>query len=154
LVTFCPILLTDSERLLKERFGFGVLAHILVKLGQVIEANKRIGIFRAQDLLVDPERFLKERFGFDILPRILVQDAQVIEDFYCAGMFSTLNLLVDSERFLVERFSLGVFAYIRVQDREVIDRLRRIWIFWIPRALCQFYRSFRNGNRLLVFSLS
>jgi hypothetical protein len=32
-------LLPDPERFLKERFGFSVLAHILVQLRQVIEAS-------------------------------------------------------------------------------------------------------------------
>ena len=43
----------DPERFLKERFGFGVLAHCLVQRGQVIEAGRRVGMFRAQDLLPD-----------------------------------------------------------------------------------------------------
>ena len=38
--------------------------------GQVIEAGRRVGMFRAQDLLPDPERFLKERFGFGVLAHI------------------------------------------------------------------------------------
>ena len=52
-------LLPDPKRFLVERFGFGVLAHILVQQGQVIEAGRRVGMFSAQDLLPDPERFLK-----------------------------------------------------------------------------------------------
>ena len=42
-------LLPDPERFLKERFGFGVLAHVLVQLGQVIEAIRRVGMFRPKD---------------------------------------------------------------------------------------------------------
>src|SRR5271165_1703779 len=38
-------LLPDPERFLVERFGFGVLAHILVQVGQVIEAVRRVGMF-------------------------------------------------------------------------------------------------------------
>ena len=47
--TFCRI----SQRFLKERFGFGVLAHRLIQLGQVIEALRRVGMFPAKDLLAD-----------------------------------------------------------------------------------------------------
>ena len=64
-------LLPDPERFLKERFGFGVLAHSLVQLGQVIEARRRVGMFWPKNLLPDPERFLKERFGFGVLAHIL-----------------------------------------------------------------------------------
>ena len=66
-------LLPDPERLLVERFGFGVLAHILVQQGQVIEALRRVGMFWPKDLLADPERFLVQRFGFGVLAHILVQ---------------------------------------------------------------------------------
>ena len=38
-------LLPDPERFLVERFGFTVLAHILVQGGQVIEALRRVGMF-------------------------------------------------------------------------------------------------------------
>ena len=72
-------LLVDLEHFLKERFGFGVLAHILVQLAQVIEAERRVGMFWPKDLLRDLERFLKERFGFGVLAHGAVQLAQVIE---------------------------------------------------------------------------
>ena len=52
-------LLPDPERFLKERFGFGVLAHILVQHAQVIEARRRVGMFWPKNLLPDPERFLE-----------------------------------------------------------------------------------------------
>ena len=72
-------LLPDPERFLKERFGFGVLAHSLVQRGQVIEAERRVGMFWPKNLLPDPERFLVERFGFGVLAHSLVQRGQVIE---------------------------------------------------------------------------
>ena len=51
--------LPDPKRFLEERFGFGVLAHVLIQPGHVIAAHRRVGMFRAQDLLPDPERFLE-----------------------------------------------------------------------------------------------
>ena len=80
-------LLPDPERFLVERFGFGVLAHSLVQRGQVIEAQRRVGMFWPKNLLPDPERFLKERFGFGILAHRLVQHGQVIEAVRRVGMF-------------------------------------------------------------------
>ena len=80
-------LLPDPERFLVERFGFGVLAHILVQLGQVIEAGRRVGMFWPKNLLPDPERFLVERFGFGVLAHSLVQRGQVIEAGRRVGMF-------------------------------------------------------------------
>src|SRR5271165_2055537 len=59
-------LLVDLERFLVERFGFGVLAHIVVQLAKVIEAVGRVGMFWPKNLLSDPQRFL-ERFGFGVL---------------------------------------------------------------------------------------
>ena len=89
-------LLPDPERFLKERFGFGVLAHVLVQQGQVIEALRRVGMFWPKNLLPDPERFLKERFGFGVLAHRAVQAAQVIEAGRRVGMFWPKNLLPDS----------------------------------------------------------
>ena len=77
-MVFTQNLLQDLERFLKERFGFGVLAHILVEHGQVIEALGGVGMFRPKNLLPDPERFLVERFGFGVLAHILVHQGQVI----------------------------------------------------------------------------
>ena len=93
-------LLPDPERFLVERLGFGVLAHILVQLGQVIEAGCRQGMFWPKDLLPDLERFLVERFGFRIVANKPVQQGQVIEAGRRVGMFWPKNLLPDPERFL------------------------------------------------------
>jgi hypothetical protein len=80
-------LLADPERFLKQRFGFGVLAHCLVQCGQVIEAKRRLGMFWRKNLPPDPERFLVERFGFGVLARRPIQQGQVIEALRCVGMF-------------------------------------------------------------------
>ena len=72
-------LLADPERFLVERFGFGVLAQILVQHGQVIEGLRRVGMLFAENLLPDPKRFLAERYGFGVLAHCLVQEGQLIE---------------------------------------------------------------------------
>jgi hypothetical protein len=53
-------LLADPKRFLKERFGFGILAHIIVQRAQVVKAGRRVGMFWPK-LLRNPERFLVER---------------------------------------------------------------------------------------------
>jgi len=60
-------LLADPECFPVERFGFGILVHILVQQGQVVETRGGAGMFCPKDLLPDPERFLVERFGFGVL---------------------------------------------------------------------------------------
>ena len=68
-------LLLDPERFLKERFGFGVLAHFIVQPCQATEAGRSVWMFRAQYLLPDPERFLQKRFGFGVVAHIIVQQS-------------------------------------------------------------------------------
>ena len=63
-------LLQNSERFLKEQFGFGVLAHNPIQRGQVIEALRRVAMLGADVLLPDPKRFLIERFGLGVFARI------------------------------------------------------------------------------------
>jgi hypothetical protein len=54
---------------------------------QVIEAARRVGMFRTKDLLPDPKRFLKERLGFGALAHFSVQRGQVIEAQGRVGIF-------------------------------------------------------------------
>jgi hypothetical protein len=75
---FTQHLLPDPERFLAEQFGFGVLAHILVQPAQVIEALRRVRMFRAQDFLPDPERFLVDLFGLGVVPGIPEKVPKVI----------------------------------------------------------------------------
>jgi hypothetical protein len=83
----------DPERFLKERFSFGVLAHVLVQLAQVIEAGRGDVMFRAQDLLVDPERFLVERLCSGVLAHVILQHGQVVEAGRRVNSFWPKNLL-------------------------------------------------------------
>src|SRR5271165_3509410 len=146
-------LLADPERFLKERFGFGVIARMIVQHGQVIEALGAVWVFWPQNLLADPERFLKEQFGFGVLVRIQVQHGQVIEALRRVWMFWPQNLLADPERFLKKRFGFGVVPDLREKEPEVIQRSGGLGVFRPTSALCHFNRSFRNGNSLLIFSL-
>jgi hypothetical protein len=91
-----------------------VLAHGLVQLAQVIEGNRRVGMFWP-DFLLDSETFLVERFGFGVLAHCLVQRGHAKEALRRVGMFRTKDLLPDPERFLVERFGFGVLAHSPVQ---------------------------------------
>ena len=74
--TFCR----DPERFLKERFGFGVLAH---GAGTARPRSLRLaavsGCSGPRTFWLDPERFLKERLGFGVLAHYLVQQGQVIQ---------------------------------------------------------------------------
>ena len=147
-------LLPDLERFLIERFGFGVLAHSLVQPARLLRLVAVSGCSEPKNLLPDPERFLKERFGFGVLAHRLVQHGQVIEARGRVGMFWPKNLLPDPERFLVERFGFGVLAHSSVQLSPRLFRAGRGSGCSGPRA--RFASStalFRNGNRLLIFSL-
>jgi hypothetical protein len=53
-------LLPDLERFPVERLGFGVLVRLPVQPGQIVEADRRGGMFWPKDLLADAERFLVE----------------------------------------------------------------------------------------------
>ena len=44
--------LADFERALIERFGFGVVAHVLIKQRQIVEALGGVGMFRAERFLL------------------------------------------------------------------------------------------------------
>jgi len=66
-------LLADPNRFLKKRFGFGVLTHIQVQHGQVIEALGGLGIFWPKNFLPDADRFLVERFRLGGLAHFPVQ---------------------------------------------------------------------------------
>jgi hypothetical protein len=146
--------LSDLERFLKERFGFGVLAHSLVQVTQVIKALGGVEMFSGQDLLPDLERFLEERFGFGVLAHGQVHLTQVIETGCRLGVFWPKNLLPDPERFLVVRFGFGVVRDLSEKEPEVFKGFGCLEVLSTPSALCHFKRSFRNGNRLLIFSLS
>ena len=68
-------------------------------------------------------------------------------------MFRPKNLLPDPERFLVERLGFGVVPDLLEKEPEVIQGIGGLGVLRTPSALCHFNRSFRNGNRLLIFSL-
>ena len=146
-------LLPDPKRFLKERFGFGVLAHSLVKLGQVLEADRGVEMFWPKDLLQDPERFLKERLGSGVLAHPLVQLGQVIEALRRIEMFRAQDLLPDLERFLKERLGFGVVPGLSEKKPEVIEGIGGHGFLQAPNAFCHFDGLFRSGNRLLIFSL-
>jgi hypothetical protein len=78
---------------------------------------------------------------------------RVIEAGRRVGMFWPKNLLADPERFLVERLGFGVVPDPFEKEPEYIQGIGILGILRTPSALCHFNRSFRNGNRLLIFSL-
>ena len=59
--------LADLQRALIERFGLGVVAHGIVKLRQIVEACRGVGMLRAEGFLADLQRALIERFGLGVV---------------------------------------------------------------------------------------
>ena len=57
----------------QERFGFGVVAHCLVKLRQVVEAGSGVGMLRAERFLPNRQGALQERFGFGVVTHRIVK---------------------------------------------------------------------------------
>ena len=51
----------------------------LVQQGQVIEAERRVGMLWAKRFLPDSERFLVEKHGFGIVPDLLAKDRKVTQ---------------------------------------------------------------------------
>ena len=78
-------LLPDPERFLKERFGFGVLAHLLVQHGQVMRLVRRVGMFWPKNLLPDPKRFLKSGSALAYSPISRYSTARLLRLFAVSG---------------------------------------------------------------------
>jgi len=68
-------------------------------------------------------------------------------------MFRAQDLLPDSQRFLKERFGFGVVIDLLKKESEVIQGFGGLGLLRSPNAFCHFKRSFRKGNRLLIFLL-
>ena len=145
-------LLPDPERFLKERFGFGVLAHRLVQRGQVIEADRRVGMFFTKNLLQDLERFLKERFGFGVLAHRLVQQGQVIQTLGRIGMFCAQELSAGSEG--LPRRSASALAYSPIAWYSEARLLKLVAALGCsgPRTLCQIWSASRYSGSALASS--
>ena len=110
-------------------------------------------MFWPKNLLPNPERFLKKRFGFGVFADVFVQLTQVFHAGCRVGMFWPKNLLPDPERFLKERLGFGVVLDLLEKESEVTQGFGGLGLLRTPSALSHFNRSFRNGNRLLIFSL-
>src|ERR1700678_4483200 len=57
------------------------------------------------------------------------------------------------ERFLKERLGFRVVVGLSEKETEIVQGLRGFWMLRTTSALCRFHCSFRNGNRLPIFSL-
>src|SRR6202022_4180862 len=82
-----------------------------------------------------------------------VQRGQVIEAVRRVGMFRPKNLLPDPELFLVEWLGFGVVPDLLENEPKVVQGIGGLGVIWTQSVLCHFNRSFRNGYRLLIFSL-
>jgi hypothetical protein len=111
-------------------------------------------MFWSKNLLPDPERFLIDWLGFGVLAHILVQHGQVIKAKRCVGIFRPKNFLPDPERFPVDWLGFRVVPDLLENEPEVIQGIGDLGVIRALSALCHFNRSFRDGNRLLIFSLS
>src|SRR5580704_8151604 len=68
-------------------------------------------------------------------------------------MFRPKNLLPDPERFLEERLGFGVIVQILVKHGEFVEARGGVGMFRPKNLLPNSERSFRNRDRLLIFSL-
>ena len=81
-------LLADRQRALVEPLGVGVLALLLVHVGQVVEGAGHVGVVCAERLLLDRQRALVERLGVGVLALVLVHAGQVVEGLATSGWSS------------------------------------------------------------------
>ena len=72
-------LFPDRQCPLIERLGLRVLALVVVKRRQVVEARGYVGVLRAQGLFPDRQRPLVKRLGLRVLALALVKLRQVVE---------------------------------------------------------------------------
>src|SRR5260370_5993696 len=61
-------LLMNLQSLFEQRFGFGIVAHILIKRRQIVQACRRIWILIAFRTLCKNNQFLSQRNRLFILP--------------------------------------------------------------------------------------
>jgi len=80
-------LLMDLERLLIERLGFFVSAHLEVEKRQVIEAASGLRVFGSERFCADLERLLKERFGLGVITHALIKRREIVEAGGHVGVF-------------------------------------------------------------------
>ena len=63
--------LANLQSLFEQRFGFGIVAHILIKQRQIVQACGRIGMLPAKDFLANLQSLFEQRFGFGIVAHLL-----------------------------------------------------------------------------------
>ncbi len=71
--------LSDVECALIERFGFGVITHVIIQQPQIVEGLGGGWVIRADGFLCDVERALIERFGFGVIAHGTIQLRQIVE---------------------------------------------------------------------------
>ena len=104
--------LCDLQRALIERFGLGVVAHVMIKHRQIVEGRGGVRVLRAERFLAD----LRARADRAVRPwrsrPWTVKHRQIVEARGGVGVFRAERFLADLQRALIERFGLGVVAHV------------------------------------------
>ena len=87
---------------LKEPFGLGVLAFLVVQDGQTDEGVGHIGVVFAERLLADRQRALVEYLGVGVLALRPAYNGQVVKNLSHIGVVCAERLLADRQRALQE----------------------------------------------------
>ena len=78
----------DFECALIERFRFGIVAHVVIKIRQIVEALCGIGMIWAQCFLPNLERALIERLGLGVVAYGVIKRRQIVEALGCMRIIS------------------------------------------------------------------
>ena len=95
---------------LEKGFGFGVVAHPIVKLRQAVEAKCGIGMIRTKRFFVNRQRAPVEGFGFGVVAHHPVKRRQVVEPECGIGMLRAERFFVNRQELPSDGDSLLVFA--------------------------------------------
>ncbi len=68
----------NFQSLFEQRFGFGIVAHRLIKRCQIVEAARRNGMLAAKDLLMNLQSLFEQWFGFWVIAHRLIKRCQIV----------------------------------------------------------------------------
>ena len=104
---------SDLERAFIERFRFGIVAHVVIKQRQIVEAYCRAWVFRAERFLFDFKRALIERLRFRVVTGCGIKIPQVVEVCCGLGMFRAKCFLAELQGLNGKRNRLGILARLK-----------------------------------------
>ena len=100
----------NFDRAVIERFGFGVIAHLAIRLGEIIQNNRDIGMLVAERFLANLERALIKRNRFGRLAHWSVQRREIVQAVGDFGMLGTVFFLTIFQDLFCNRHGLLIFA--------------------------------------------